>query len=321
MAPGPLPPGMAGIAIERRSWPFADFNAEIANAVLPSLGRAARRLAAAHRPDAVLAFGIWSMPAALAAARDAPVVLDLAHIESATARETRRGDPRRLLLRTVERWAARRAARLWTVSAEDRARLLALVPEAAGRTAVISHGVDGLEPLPTTPSGPVALFAGRMSYAPNRLAAEFLARDVAPRWMRGRIVLAGDGVPPGLRRAAGVEVVASPPAMAPLYAGARLACAPVFTGSGVRNKALEAARYGVPLVATARAVEGLGFEPSVDYLRAETAGEYLSCFDALLDDPELGRRLVGSARARVTASLLWESSAARAREELARLCG
>lgn len=306
VAPGPLPPGFSGTALPPRGR-RTSYNNDILQAVSPAFHAAAR----AGPADVVFAHGIWALGAALLSARGRPVVLDLAHVETDTARESRPGDPRLPVLERIERWATTRPHTVWVVSPEDRERLVAL--RGSGPPIdVVPNGVDAVEPLPPPPtSDPRALFVGRMSFRPNLEAALFLAREVAPRWTRGRVVIAGEAPP---RDLIGVEVVDSPDDVVPLYERAFAALAPVFSGSGVRNKALEAARLGRPLVATRRAVEGLGFLPGVHYVAADTGAEFAAALDRLLDAP--GSGVVARAAEVVSREFLWDDIAARAEERL-----
>lgn len=55
-------------------------------------------------------------------------------------------------------------------------------------------------------------------------------------------------------------------------------------GSGTRIKALEAMAWGLPIVATALAVEGLGLVPGVHYRAAETTRGFAGAITGLADD-------------------------------------
>lgn len=313
LAPGPLPPGLAGVVVPRAGAPAGRFNRDVLNLLSLPFFLAARRLSDQHPPDVVCAFGIWSMIAALAAAGSARIVLDLAHIETATARETRLSRPLLPLLRALEVWAVHHASGVVVVSAEDRERLLDLLRPGAPPVSVVSNGVDRVE-IPCRPASAAsmrfaAIFVGRMSFVPNRQSAEFLAREVAPSWPEGRFLIVGEAPPSSITGVPGVEVTGAAPDLAPLYARAGAACAPVFSGSGVRNKVLEAGCYGLPLVATKKAVEGLDLSPGIHFFRAETATEFADALRHLARDEHLRGRLAEALRARVFERYLWDDQA------------
>jgi len=76
---------------------------------------------------------------------------------------------------------------------------------------------------------------------------------------------------------------------------------PLTAGAGTRVKILEAFAARVPVVSTAKGVEGLDAEPGRHYLRAETGDEFVAALTRLRDDPTLGERIAGDAAALVDA--------------------
>jgi glycosyltransferase involved in cell wall biosynthesis len=60
---------------------------------------------------------------------------------------------------------------------------------------------------------------------------------------------------------------------------------PLQRGGGTRIKALEAIAWGLPVVATARAVEGLGLENAIHVSIAETGKEFVSAICDLCENP------------------------------------
>ena len=66
---------------------------------------------------------------------------------------------------------------------------------------------------------------------------------------------------------------------------------PLFTGSGIRIKIIEAGRIGIPMIATHKAVEGLQLVPDVDYLAANTPQEFNDKMTEIAENIELQRKL------------------------------
>jgi len=125
-----------------------------------------------------------------------------------------------------------------------------------------------------------------------------------------RWVLAGARPPRSLRRLAGlpgVEVVADVPDLAPYFAAARVAIAPMADGSGVPMKVLEAWANGVPVVAHPWSAAGLEAVPGTDFLVAESAAAWRDAVARLLVDQELASRIAAAGRAR------WETVYSRDR--------
>jgi glycosyltransferase involved in cell wall biosynthesis len=73
-----------------------------------------------------------------------------------------------------------------------------------------------------------------------------------------------------------VDVVANPAAVSDLLSTADIAVMPLRRGGGTRIKALEAMGWGLPIVATSRAVEGLRVQDGVHVRIAETAEAFVA---------------------------------------------
>jgi glycosyltransferase involved in cell wall biosynthesis len=148
-----------------------------------------------------------------------------------------------------------------------------------------------LPPAPPRTDGPRLLFAGHLSYPPNIAAAESLATRILPLLRRSlptaTLTIAGRSPAKAVARLAGggVEIVADPPAMDRLLAAAHFAVMPLEAGGGTRIKALEAMAWGVPIVASARAVEGLGVRDRQTVRLAESPEDFCREIVALWNDP------------------------------------
>ena len=88
----------------------------------------------------------------------------------------------------------------------------------------------------------------------------------------------------------GVRVEADPPELGTILSAARVAIAPMASGSGIPMKVLEAWAAGVPVVATPHAVEGLqdGLRAT---LSATSAADWIDAVSRLLSDPAEGARV------------------------------
>lgn len=203
--------------------------------------------------------------------------------------------------RWIERWERSTLARADAVafcSARDEAALRPALPRDCP-TAVVPNSIDteAVVPLADPPGRDEALFVGGLGYGPNREAAEFIVRELAPAAAAaGLTPLVVGGVAADLdARGGGVVFLGRPPDVRPAYERAYAAIVPLFSGSGTRLKVLEAFARGRPVVATAKAVEGLDVEDGVHYLRAETPGEFVARLTALRD-PVAAERLASAAR-------------------------
>jgi glycosyltransferase involved in cell wall biosynthesis len=162
-----------------------------------------------------------------------------------------------------------------------------------------------------------------MSYFPNEDAVTFFVREVLPqvRQMIADVRFLIVGRNPGrrvrqLQRAAGVEVTGFVPDVRAYLAKAHVAVAPFLIAAGIQNKILEAMAYGLPVVATRRAAQGLapGVAGSVEI--GESAEELASKIVLLLRDPERCRRKGLEGRRRVGGEYNWGASVSQLLELL-----
>jgi glycosyltransferase involved in cell wall biosynthesis len=176
---------------------------------------------------------------------------------------------------------------------------------------VAPNGVDAAALTPSPP-GDAALFVGLLSYAPNRDAMTWFARDVLPRLGPAgpEVLVAGRDPGPELgslaRGVSRLRLLGFVPDLAPLYARAGVFVNPMRGGGGTRLKMLEAMAAGKAVVSTALGAEGLAITPGRDVVIADTADEFADAVRALLADRARAARLGRAARALVEARYAWE---------------
>lgn len=311
------------LALDRRVAPRADITARLGTVAgreraaalhpLPELcggatvAAAAMVAEAAARADAVLAMRLYLAPfldMILDRPRRAPVILDVDDIESVT--RSRLGEAAE-----AERYRRLEAHYLplldgvLAVSGADAGYLAG----AHGLSRV--HVVPNAVRLPETVSPPPpdgrggALFVGNLGYQPNVEAAVWLCREVLPRLAGAGVTLAGARPAAEVRALAGPRVVvaADVPDVAPWYAAAAMATAPLRRGGGSRVKVLEALAHGRPVVATAVGAEGVG--PDVHgggVITADTPVDFAAACRRLLGDPAQAAALGRRGRAAVAAT-------------------
>jgi glycosyltransferase involved in cell wall biosynthesis len=204
------------------------------------------------------------------------------------------------LVRRFEATEYRRFSKVVVVSDRDRRELERLDPSLSVR--VIPNGVDleSFEHDGSRRDPDRIVFTGVMSYAPNVTAAVFLARRVFPRVRAvrpsARLAIVGRDPRPeviSLGELEGVEVHPEAPDLRPWLSGSRAFACPMRTGTGIKNKLLEAMANGLPCVATPLALQGLRAVPGEHVLvggdEAAIAGHLAHILDDDLAADSLGR--------------------------------
>ncbi len=216
--------------------------------------------------------------------------------------------------RSVQRHERRhypRLGRVVVVAPHDAESLAKSVPEA--RIEVVTNGVDaGAEPGPLTPE-PVFAFHGAFEAEANVDAARVLVHEVLPRVKRevpvARLLLIGRDPPPELCRLRSSSVIVTG-AVADVREHLRRAAVhvdPMFSGTGLKNKVLEAMAAGLPVVASPLALSGIGAGDGT--ILAGSPAQIAEHVVRLLTNHEQAVKEGAAARARVLRDFSWERSA------------
>ncbi len=278
-------------------------------------------------PDAMMAETLYAAHYRVAGL---PLIVDLPEVPSGLCESAAAARPLRYLAANLQAATSRRYERRLlddtipvTINDGDRDRLATLGVEAY--TIPLAFDLPPEDALYDRASrarhdeAVRLLFIGSFVHEPNRDAARFLVRRLAPELRTERVpfamVIAGLQAPPWLRKAggAGVTVMSDAPDLEPLYRSADIVLAPLPHGGGTKNKTLEAMAWGLPVLGTTQAFTGL---PQLD-------GRAFVCdpldplvfarrIRALRDDPELRLHLGMAARDHVAAAHAPELAATRA---------
>lgn len=276
-----------------------------------------------HLVGAPLAVAIPSggRHATLLGALDAPH-LNVDAVEAGNIIEaTRKRAKRAMLIRSIRKHYGS-ADRVVVVSAEDATALQAINPGLA--TSVIPNGVDlyRFAPRPDIEREPGRLlFTGALDYAPNIATAVFLAEQVLPLVRAteptARLALVGrDPAAPVLELSAleGVDVIGPVEDMGDALATGAVYLCPMVSGTGIKNKLLEALANGVACVASTLAVRGTSLTDGDNVLIANTPEEVANAALRLLHDESLRKKLGDAGRVYVSEHHTWSSMALRYQE-------
>jgi len=149
-------------------------------------------------------------------------------------------------------------------------------------------------------------FLGSMLYRPNREAASWLAQDVWPRVLalepRARLTIAGSSFARTLRdelAGPGIDMATDVPDIRAFAVPFRAMLAPLFSGSGMRIKVLEAMAMGKPVIATPLGAGGVAVAPGENILIASDPDELAQLVVRCMNDDALAERIGRAARALV----------------------
>ncbi|HWK25981.1 MAG TPA: glycosyltransferase family 4 protein [Solirubrobacter sp.] len=178
--------------------------------------------------------------------------------------------------------------------------------------ATIPNGVDAAHFAPDGRPRAGILFTGALDAPANEQAALRLALGVLPRVREAipdaSLSLVGRSPGPRLRELDGVQVIADVPDLRPYLWGAAVYACPMVSGTGIKNKLLEALAAGAPAVATPLACQGLTVDGRIR-VASDDAGLAAEIV-ALLRDRDAATRMAEAARAYVRGHHDWDAVAA-----------
>ncbi|HPS52229.1 MAG TPA: glycosyltransferase family 4 protein [Phycisphaerae bacterium] len=170
-----------------------------------------------------------------------------------------------------------------------------------------------------SPSRPKVVFLGVMDNINNILAAEYLVKKILPyiveKCPEVQIQLVGANPVEDVLALDGynVQVTGTVDDVRPFLWSADAVCLPMVSGTGIKNKLLEAWASGTAVAATPMAVEGIDVRDGEDILVRENPKELSQAILELLYNDTLRQKL--SARALLASRAFnWHMVAARLRE-------
>ncbi len=175
------------------------------------------------------------------------------------------------------------------ISKQDRESLDILSRE---NVQIIPNGVDQdfFYPRPASEPEYHLLFCGNMGYAPNVKAAQYIY-ELAPvlknRIPNLKILIAGARPHPMVKKMHGKHGIVISGWMDDIreaYWNSMINIAPIFTGSGLQNKMLEAMACGIPCITTEIVGRSVGGQAEKDYLIAADKEEFSEKISALVND-------------------------------------
>jgi glycosyltransferase involved in cell wall biosynthesis len=147
------------------------------------------------------------------------------------------------------------------------------------------------------------IFTGTLWYEPNLDAARWLAEDIFPLIRSDfpdmELLIVGDHPPAevlDLTSRPGISVIGPVEDIRPYLSQALIFLAPIRTGSGTRQKILDAMAMGLPVVSTPIGCEGLEAVEGESISLAKTPAEFREKVRRLVQDPGFRSRLARGGR-------------------------
>ena len=141
------------------------------------------------------------------------------------------------------------------------------------------------------------VFIGGYGHRPNVDAVLWFVREVWPvliaKGYRDRFIIAGSAVPPEIVALASdrIEVRGYVADLASLFDRCRLSIAPLRYGGGIKGKIVSSLSYGVPVVATSIATEGMNLRHGQEILIADEPEAMAEEIVTLYGDTKLRQRI------------------------------
>jgi O-antigen biosynthesis protein len=199
----------------------------------------------------------------------------------------------------------RRADTTIVVSDVEKKLLAKLAPSAQVEILSNVHRMEMQRPTFDERSG--VLFVGGFRHPPNIDAVKWYAKYVLPiicaRAPDVVTRIVGSNMPEEIYalRQPGLEILGFVEDIKPILRRSRVSIAPLRYGAGVKGKVNEAMNFGIPVVATALAVEGMHMKSGHDCLIAEDPETFATHVLALHTDTMLWQKISGNAVASVEA--------------------
>jgi sugar transferase (PEP-CTERM/EpsH1 system associated) len=200
-------------------------------------------------------------------------------------------------------------------------------PEIREKLSVISNGIDEsfFESGKQAEKKYDVIFTGNMSYHPNMVACLYLVKEILPVLKKSKpdiqICLAGTNPAAQVLalRSDNTTVTGYVPDIRDCLSQAKLFVAPLFSGSGLQNKLLEAMASGMPTLATPLASKALGAENGKEIMVCKNKVEFSEQILLLLADREKANDLGSKGQQYVKERYKWKDCNQLLENELNRL--
>jgi glycosyltransferase involved in cell wall biosynthesis len=229
--------------------------------------------------------------------------------------------PKAAALHELELAMVRASDITFTVTEDERVRILSFVPDAQVTIIPTIHEIAKYVPPANGRNG--VLFVGGFEHPPNVDAVTYLVREVMPRvWARMgdvSVTIVGGSAPRAVEELATsrVEVAGWVADLGPLLDSARAVVVPVRFGAGMKGKITQGLAAGLPVVTTPLGAEGLDGKDRQNMLIGDDAEALAERIVGVIEDDALWQSLSSGGQELVAAKCSLEVLDERLREALA----
>ena len=166
------------------------------------------------------------------------------------------------------------------------------------------------------------VFTGNMSYPPNIEASKYLSEHILPRLPNSKLLISGSSPAPAVKQIANsnpnIELTGWVDDIRTSYARGKIFVAPMFIGTGMQNKLLEAMAMGLPCITTSLANDAIKATHGTQIFVANTKEEFIKIAQELLNNEALRLEIGINAKEFVQKNFSWTTSTGKLVELLAR---
>ena len=179
---------------------------------------------------------------------------------------------------------------------------------------IIANGVD-LEAFTSldVPKSYDLVFHGNMSYPPNIKSAEFICQQILPLAKeQGHVYqVLISGTQPHAKvlalKSDQVTISGWVDDVRSSYCSAQIFLAPMLINTGLQNKILEAMALGIPCISSPMANNAIGAKANLEIVIANSAADYISQIDRLLNDSVFYQKISENGKLFVQNNYSWRA--------------
>jgi glycosyltransferase involved in cell wall biosynthesis len=154
------------------------------------------------------------------------------------------------------------------------------------------------------------LFTGNMNYFPNIEACKYIYKELYPFFKLNKIKTTICGANPSKviqkLNQNDFEVTGWVEDIKRVYLKSKIFIAPMFSGTGMQNKILEAMALGIPCITTTLANNAILAKPNEEILIANTKEEFISSINLCLNDKDLYSKLAKNSQNFILENYNWK---------------